>query len=107
MQVQKIDSIRWRISEPRAVCGFVFAGGADDRGAELVDFGGELAAGVALVAEQRLAAAALAALKQHERDVTLVDLWGGQLQGAWGAVGGDDRVQPKTPEVPGIEVHQP
>ncbi len=38
-------------------------------------FGGELAAGVALVAEQRLAAAALAALKQHERDVTLVDLW--------------------------------
>ncbi len=83
MQVQKIDSIRWRICASRGPsAGFVFAGGADDRGAELVDFGGELAAGVALVAEQRLAAVALAALKQHERDVTLVDLWGGQLQGA-------------------------
>ena len=60
--------------EMRALPGFVFAAGSDDRGVALADAGGELAAGVALVAEQRLAALALAALQQSEPDVTLIDL---------------------------------
>src|SRR5512147_314115 len=45
----------------RPVVGFVLAAWAHDRGVALADGGGELAAGVALVAEQRLAAVASAA----------------------------------------------
>src|SRR5215210_6918521 len=48
--------------EMRAVWGFVLASWSHDRGAACGDGGGEVAAGVALVAQQRLAAAALAAL---------------------------------------------
>ena len=60
LQVQKIDSIRWRIGArcgPSA--GFVFAAGADDRRVALGDGWGERAAGIAFVAEQRLAARAV------------------------------------------------
>src|ERR671925_2419638 len=81
------------------VAGFVLAPRAHDRGAAFADGGGKLAAGVALVAQQRLAAAASAAVKQDEGDVALVDLRGGQLERARGAVGGEDRVQPEAPEV--------
>src|SRR4030088_3529375 len=50
--------------EVEAGPGFVFAGWADERGVEVADGLGELTAGVALVAEQRLPAAALAAGEQ-------------------------------------------
>src|SRR4051794_19418114 len=85
--------------EMRAAAAFVFASWAHDRGVALGDGGGKGAAGVALVAQQRLAAAALAALKQDERDVALVDLGRGEFQRARGAVGREDRVQPKAPEI--------
>jgi len=62
------------LAESGAVLGFVFAVGTDDPRAELVDLGGELAAGVALLAEQRLATATVAALEQYQRDVALVNL---------------------------------
>ena len=73
--------------EVRTGCGFVFAVGADDRGVEFAHRLGEGAAGVALVAEQRLAAVAVAAVEQDEPDVALVDLGRGELQRARGAVG--------------------
>src|SRR3954447_23493503 len=82
----------------RTAAGFVLAPWSDDRGVALADGGSELAAGVALVAEQRLAAAALAALKQHQRDLALVDFGRDELKRARGAIGRKDRVQPETPE---------
>ena len=89
------------------VAGFVLASRAHDRGVALGDGDGELAAGVALVAEQRLAAAALAAIQQHQPDVALVELRRGQFERAWGAVGREDRVQPEAPEKRECDAHQP
>jgi hypothetical protein len=103
LQVQKIDSIRWADRrEVRFGCAFVFAAGSEDRGVELGDLGGELAAGVALVAEQDFAAVTAAAVQQYQGDVAFVGLGGCELQCSWGAVGRDDRVQPKSPEVAGM-----
>src|SRR3982751_2186905 len=53
----RLDALADR-RQMRAVAGFVGAARSDDRGAAGADGGGELAAGVALVAQQRLAAAA-------------------------------------------------
>ena len=53
LQVQKMLSMRWRIGArcgPSA--GLVFAAGSDDRGVQVADLVGELAAGVALIADQ-------------------------------------------------------
>jgi hypothetical protein len=86
--------------EVRPLTGLVFAARPDDRGAQLVDFGGELAAGVVLVAEQHFAAVAAAALEQQQADLAVVDLRGSELERPWGAVGGEDRVQPESPEEP-------
>jgi hypothetical protein len=80
------------------VSGLVFAAGADDGRVELADGLGELAAGVAFVAEQRFASAAPAAGEHFERDVALVAFGRGERQGSWGAVRGEDRVQPEAPE---------
>src|SRR3712207_4759985 len=85
--------------EMRVVAGLVGASWAHDRGSAAADGGGESAAGVALVAEQRFATAAPAALQQDQPDVALVDLRGRQLQRAWSAVRSEDRVQPEPPEV--------
>src|SRR6266496_4663995 len=52
--------------EVRSLAGFVAAAGSDDRGLQLAHGVGELAAGVALVAEDRLAAGALAEGEQLE-----------------------------------------
>ena len=88
--------------EVRAVAGLVFAARPDERGVAFADFGGEVAAGVALVAEQRLAAVAADAVKELEADFAFVDLRRGELQRSRGAVGGEDRVQPEAPEVAGV-----
>jgi len=49
LAVQKIDSMRWRIEERWIpFWGFVFAGGAHDRGVHVADRERELASGVAL-----------------------------------------------------------
>src|SRR5207253_3066238 len=78
--------------EVRTVAGFVFAAGSDDRRVALGDLGGELTPGVALVAQQRLAACAPAAFQEHQADLAFVELGGGELQRSWGAVRGEDRV---------------
>jgi hypothetical protein len=80
----------------------VAAAGPDDRGVEVVDGPGEGASGIALVAEQDFAAAALAAREQRQRDRSLVGLGRGELKGAWGAVGSEDRVQAKAPEIAAV-----
>src|ERR671922_263846 len=67
----RLDALADR-RQMRAGAGFVLAARSDDRGAALADGGGELAPGVALVAQQRLAAAAPAALQQHQADVAFV-----------------------------------
>src|SRR6266576_5717210 len=52
--------------EVRPLPGLVSASGADDRGVELGDLLSEVAAGVAFVAQDRLAAGAFAELEQFE-----------------------------------------
>src|ERR1700759_873225 len=76
----------------RAPAGLVFAMRADDGGAQLLDLGAELSAGVNLVAQQGLAALALAAFQQQDGDVTLVDLRRSELNRSGRPVGGEDRV---------------
>src|SRR5674476_1087689 len=61
LQVQKIDSMRWRMGgEVRTVAGFVLAHRAHDEGAHLGDGGREVATRVALAADEHRAAAAAA-----------------------------------------------
>ena len=60
--------------EVGSLSGFVFSAGPHDRRVEVADGVGELAAGVALVAEQCFAAVALAAGEQFESDLALVAL---------------------------------
>src|ERR1700685_1484675 len=55
-----------------ALSGLVFAAGSDDGGVEVADAVGEVAAGVALVAEDCFAAVALAAFEQCQSDFALV-----------------------------------
>src|SRR5437660_2210867 len=55
--------------EVRPLAGLVFSSGADDGGVEFGDLLGELAAGVAFVAEQRLTARSLAEREQFEPDL--------------------------------------
>src|SRR3984893_8527572 len=76
----------------------VFAPGTDDRGVESGDFLGEVAAGVAFVAEDRLAAAALAEFEQFEADLAFVAFGRGELERTRGAVARKEGVQPEAPE---------
>jgi hypothetical protein len=86
----------------RAVAGLVFAAWPDERGAAFGNGGGELAAGVALIAEQDHGAVSASALEQGQADRALVDLRRSELQRPWCAVRGEDRVQPEAPEVAGV-----
>src|SRR5579862_2611154 len=88
--------------EVRAVAGFVFASWADDRGVQLADLEREFAAGVAFVAEQRLAAVASGASEQFETDIALVAFGRGERERPWRAVRSEDRVQPEAPEIAGV-----
>src|SRR5579872_99074 len=81
-----------------ALAGLVFAAWPDERGAAFGDVGGEVAAGVALVAEQDHGALAADAVEQFESDLAFVDLRRGELQCSGGAVRGEDGVQPEAPE---------
>src|SRR5580704_10011931 len=74
--------------EVKAVAGgFVFASRPDDGRVALADGGGEVAAGVALVADDRFAACALAAVEQFESDVAFVAFGGAERERPGGAVG--------------------
>src|SRR6059058_694339 len=94
----RLDSLPDR-RELRARSGFVSAAGPDDGGVEFGDGLRELAAGVTLVADKRLAAGAVAAGEQFEPDLAFVACGRGERQCSRGAVGGEDRVQPEAPEV--------
>src|ERR1700716_2823600 len=66
--------------EVGALSGLVLAAGPDDGGVELADGVGELAAGVALVAQERFASCSLAEREQFEADVALVPFGRGELK---------------------------
>src|SRR5215218_10900607 len=70
---------------------------ADDRRAKAGDGVGEVAAGVAFVADDRFAAAERLR-QQLERDLTLGPVSGDQGCGAWRAVAGAGEVQTAAPE---------
>src|SRR5579871_3436890 len=97
----RLDSLADR-RETRSSARFVFAARTHDRGVQFVDLAGEVAAGVALVAQQRLAAGASGASKQLKADVALVTLGRGERKRSRRAVRCEDRMQAKAPEEPGM-----
>jgi hypothetical protein len=86
----------------RTLAGFVATGWAHDRGVQITDGLGERAAGVALVTEQDLAALALAAREQLQRDGALIGLGRGELQRSGCPVRSEDGVQAKAPEIAAV-----
>lgn len=74
----------------------------DDPGLQLVDRRGELAPGIALVADDDLPAGTLGTAQQLDPDLALVALRRGEREGLGGAVGGKEAVQPKSPEESGV-----
>src|SRR5947209_10148640 len=82
----------------RTAAGLVPAPRAHDQRLERGGVGLELAAGVALVADHGQMARAVHAPQQRQADLALADLRAGQLERPRGAVGGEQRVQAKTPE---------
>src|ERR1019366_2547226 len=97
----RLDALADR-REMDASFGFVFAARPHDRGVQLADLAREVAAGVALVAQQRLAARAVGAGEQFEADFALVTLGRGERKPSRGAVRREDRMQPEAPEVAGM-----
>src|SRR3989442_6544719 len=82
--------------------GFVFAGGSGDERVELAGVVCELAAGVAFVADQGERAGSLDALQQGEASLAFGGFGGCQRERAWGAVEGEQAVQPEAPEVAAV-----
>src|SRR3954454_25256526 len=78
--------------------GLVFAARSDDQRVAVAHLGGEVAAGVALVADHDQRPAALAALDEFQADVAFVAFGAGQRDRARGAVKGEQAVRPKAPE---------
>src|SRR5487761_2172243 len=78
--------------------GLVGASGTHDRGMHLTDSVGEIAAGIALIAQEGLATRSLTTRQQLEAHLALVAPRRGQTQSPGGAVGGEDRVQPEPPK---------
>jgi len=87
--------------EANGAVGFVFAGGPDDHAAELADGVLELAAGVALVAEDRLATVKGSG-EEGQRDFAFGTVGSDQACRSWGAVQGADEVQPHPPKPTGV-----
>ena len=90
-QEDGFDSLPDR-SEMDARVGFVFAGGPDDQAAEFADGLFELAAGVAFVADDRLAAVK-GPRKQRQRDLAFGTVSRDEGGSTWGAVGGAEQMQ--------------
>ena len=90
--------MRWRMG---ARCGprarLVLACRAHDHDAERAGVGGELAAGVALLADEELAAACRTS-EELERHLALAAGGIGEREGARRAVGSGQQVQAKAPE---------
>jgi hypothetical protein len=68
------------------VSGLVGASGTHDRGIHLTDGVGEIAAGIALIAQEGLAARSLTTRQQLEAHLALVAVGRGQTQSPGGAV---------------------
>ena len=102
LSVQKIDSMRWRIREsagPRA--GSSLRAGRRIVAPKRCGVGVELAAGVALVADDQLAAVQ-AKREQSQRDVAFLLVGGGEDRGARRAVGGGEQMQSHAPKPAGV-----
>lgn len=97
----RLDALADR-GQMRSPAGLVAAAWAHDGGVQFADPVSEVTSGIALVAEQRLAATALAAREQPKADLALVALGRRELKRPRRAVRRDHRVQAKSPEVPGV-----
>lgn len=87
-------------AEHRAAAGLVAARGTQNGGAVALGRGGfEVAAGLALLADDQLAAVQ-PDREQPERDVALLSVGGGEDRRPGGAVRGGQQVQPLGPESP-------
>jgi hypothetical protein len=89
LQVQKIDSTRWRIGARCRPC---------DRGLQLADRLREVPPGVALVTDEDLPTDPVGSFEQLQPDLALVALGRGEGEGTRSAVGGEEAVQSKAPE---------
>src|ERR1700728_1480121 len=69
--------------EVRTLAGFVFAARTNERGAAIGDLGGEVSAGVALVAKQRFVAVAVDAVEEFEADFAFRRSWGRRAAARW------------------------
>src|SRR5260221_8127280 len=85
-------------SEVDCAGGPVLASRPCDRGLELSDRFGEAAAGVALVADEDLPTDPVCTFEQLDPHLALVALGGGEREGAWGSVRGEQPVQAEAPE---------
>src|SRR5271155_4217675 len=97
----RLDALADR-REVWAFSGLVFASGSDDRGVHRTYLACELSPGVALIADQGRRALAVGARQELEGDLALIAFGRGHRESSGGPVGGEDRVQPKTPEEPAV-----
>jgi hypothetical protein len=96
-----LDALAYRC-EVRSTTGLVSAAGSEDRRVQLAGLGGELASGVALVADQCHRAVTAAASQQLDRDLTLILLGRGERERSGRPIEREDRVQPEPPEITGV-----
>ena len=97
LQVQRFDSIRWRIWQVWAVSGLVASDRSHERRVAVADGGCERAAGVPLVAQQHLAAVTVAVVQQDQADARSSTLGEVSCSARGVPVGAEDLVQPKPP----------
>src|SRR3954463_11209223 len=97
----RLDPLAYR-REVGAFAGLVLAARPGDQRLEPEGVGLELPAGVALVADHGHRTGAVDALKQRQARLALADLGARERQRAWGAVGREQGVQPKAPEVAAV-----
>ena len=90
----RLDALADR-SEVQVRPRLVFAAGTEDCGVQLAGGTCEIAAGIPLVTEQRLASGAPASGEQLEAHHTFVTFGRGEGERTRGPVGGKDPVQPK------------
>src|SRR6478736_3630064 len=97
----RLDPLSYR-GEMDAVVGLVLSRRPEDRGVEVADRLGKLAARVALVADDDLPAGSVGTFKQLDPDLALIALGRGEREGPGGAVGREETVQAKAPEESGM-----
>jgi hypothetical protein len=88
--------------EMGALAGLVFAAGSDDRGVQVADLIGELASGVALIADQGHPAVSATTSEELHGDLALTLLGGAERERSGCPVGREDRVQAEPPEETGV-----